>query len=42
MTTMSKVKANSAYQFSFKWWVEQIIVAIIALVVCLLGSINFV
>ena len=39
--TRELVASNSKYQYSFRWWVEQLIMVVIATAVCLLASINF-
>jgi len=42
MKVTKRVSADSKFQYSLTWWIEQIVMVIIALVVCLVGSINFV
>jgi hypothetical protein len=42
MSTLKRIQSDSKHQFSLRWWVEQVIVMFIALVACLLGSINFI
>ena len=41
MSTMKKIQEDSKFQYSLRWFVEQIILVVVATAVCILASINF-
>jgi hypothetical protein len=41
MKTRAKVQANSKYQYTKRWWAEQVVQWAIAIALCLMASLEF-